>query len=407
MSLLFATPAALGAAEKRLLLLLATAFFVGQYDMTILTLALPNVQDSFSISEESLGQLLGTARLGALPAILLALLADRVGRRRLLVVTLLGLSLSAVATGFAQTVTQFIAFQFCARLFTTTEEILAVIYALEMLPSRHRGWGVGFLAAMGALGSGLAALLYAGVDFLPGGWRALYVIGALPILYVAWLRRKLPESRMYEQQIRNNQQAPFWQPFAEIFLNHRRAILAVALISTTFWFQISASLNFISKYLQETHSYSPGQVSSLFIIAGLAAIFGNIVAGRVSDAIGRRPTLAAGIAVNCTAFLLFYNSSGFLLPLAWIAALFSFFVVDVVANATTGELFPTRCRSTASTLRTIFSVTAGVAGLTLEGSLYTQLGSHAAAISLLTLSSLLALPAVALLLRETANTDLS
>jgi putative MFS transporter len=399
-------PSDLHTKEKRILLLLGAAYFVGAYDMTLVTLALPDIQVSFSIAEEKLGSLIAYARMGAIPAILLALVADRIGRRKLLVMTLVGLSVFSLATAFAQSVTQFIILQSAAKFFITLEEILAVIFALEMLPARHRGWGVGFLAAMGGLGSGLGAMLYGVVEYLPGGWRALYVLGSFAILYIAFLRRNLPESPMFEKQSQGTK-SPLWQPLHEIFTQHRRALLALAAIAATFWFQIGANLNFMSKYLQSSHGYSPGEVSVLFVVAGVFAIFGNVVAGKVSDTIGRRPTLAFGIVANCAAFLAFYNSSSLLLPLAWIAALFSFFVVDVVITAVTGELFPTSCRSTAASLRVIFAVVAGAIGLAAEGVLYTYFGSHAAALSLLTLSSLLGLPAVALWLRETANTELN
>jgi putative MFS transporter len=278
---------------------------------------------------------------------------------------------------------------------------------LEMLPARHRGWGVGFLAAMGGLGAGLGSVLYSAVDVLPGGWRAMYVMGGMAIIAIAWQRRSLPESPMFEQQSRTQLRTSFWQPLREIFTHHRRAIFALAVISSAFWFQVSASLNFMSKFLQTHHGYTPGQVSLLFVVAGTVAIFGNVAAGRVSDVIGRRPTLAFGILVNCGAFLAFYNSSGWLLPLVWIAALFTYFVVDVIIYALCGESFPTSCRSTASTLRILFSVVAAAAGLMVESSLYTLLGSHGAALSLMTLSSLVGLPVIAIWLQETANTPLN
>jgi putative MFS transporter len=404
---LLSTPGNIAGADKKLLFLLGAAFFIGQYDMTLLTLALPDVQASFSIADENLGKMIAFARLGALPAVALALVADRIGRRRLLVVTLVGLSLSSLATGFAQSANQFMAFQSVARLFTTLEEVLAVVYALEMLPSRHRGWGVGFLAAMGGLGSGLASLLYGTSEFLPGGWRALYVLGGLGIMYVAWLRRGLTESPMFEQHAANRSRQPMLEPLREIVRHHRRGLLALSIIATCFWFQVSAGLNFMSKFLQDAHGYTPGQVSLLFVIAGGFAVFGNVLAGRASDVVGRRPTLAFGIVLNCGAFLVFYNVSGWLLPLAWIAALFGFFVVDVMLNAVSGELFPTSCRSTAATLRVTISVLAAALGLAVEGSLYSLLGSHAAALSMMTLSSLLALPVIVMMLRETADTRLS
>jgi predicted MFS family arabinose efflux permease len=404
---IFLPPVGLASAERKLLLLLAAAFFVGHYDMSVLSLALPDMQASFAIAEEDLGKVIGAARLGALPAIFLALLADRIGRRRLLMVTLLGLSIATGATGFARSTEEFIALQFCARGFATAEEIIAVIYVIEMLPTRHRGWGVGFLAAMGGLGAGAASLLYALVEFLPGGWRALYVIAAFPILYLAWLRRLLPESALFDRYVKRDAVHSFWQPVLEIARHHRRAMIAIALIAATFWFQLSAIINFMSKYLQETHHFEPQEVSLLYIVAGSVAIFGNAAAGRISDHIGRRPTLVAALLVYCVAIIAFYNTGGLLLPLAWIAALFSFFAVDVMVNAISGESFPTRCRSTASSLRSVSAMFAAVAGLAIEGTLFNTLGSHAAALSLLCLSSLLAIPVVILMLRETSDAELS
>lgn len=403
---IFLPPAELELADKKLLLLLGIAFFVGQYDMTILGLALPDIQKSFTISEEHLGKVIAIARMGSIPALFLALLSDRIGRRSMLMFTLLGLSIATGATGFARTTEEFIAIQFFARVFSTAEEIIAVIYVLELLPVIYRGWGVGFLAAMGAVGAGLASLLYGAVEFLPGGWRALYVIAALPILYLAWLRRLMPESAMFDRHVKSGKTPLFWQPFADVFSSHRGQMIAIGLIAAAFWFHVAATINFMSKYLQEAHAYAPQDVSLLYILAGAVAIFGNVTAGRISDRIGRRPTLAAGLLVNCLAVVTFYNTSGLLLPLTWIAMLFSFFAVEVMVNTISGELFPTSCRSTASTLRMICAVFAGVVGLTVEGSLYTLLGSHAAALSIMTLTSLLALPIVALVLRETSRTQL-
>lgn len=401
----FAMPADLSREDRGLLLLLAAAFFIGQYDMTLLSIALPDVQASFNIAEDDLGMLIAVGRLGAVPAILLALVADRIGRRKLMVFTMVGLSVFSLATAFATNATQFMLFQACARLFTTLEEILAVVFALELLPKLYRGWGVGFIAAMGALGSGLAAVLYGSVEYLPGGWRFLYALAGVAILYVAWLRRRLPESPMFNAGEAGLRKTLF-RPLQELLRDYRHSLFTLLAIACAFWFQVGAALNFMSKYLQDIHGYAPAQVSMLYVVAGTFAIFGNVMAGRLSDAIGRRPTLALGICLNCAGTVLFYNVFGALIPLMWIATLFGFFMVEVVVNAISGELFPTSCRSTAASLRTISGVVAGAIGLAVEGLLFNILGSHSMALSLITLSSLLALPVILLFLRETANTQL-
>lgn len=256
---LFAVPDDVDASQKRLLLLLGAAFFIGQYDMTLLTLALPDVQATFSIAEDRLGNMIAAARVGAIPAIVLALMADRMGRRRILLATLVGLSIFATASGFAQTATQFVMFQFAARMFATLDEILAITLALEMLPAGRRGWGVGFLAAMGGLGSGLGAFLYGQVEAVPGGWRGLYVLGGAALLYVAWMRRTLPESVMFAASSDTRAGTGLLRPLREIFFSHRRSLAAVALIAGFFWFPASASIYFMSKYLQELHQYSPAR----------------------------------------------------------------------------------------------------------------------------------------------------
>lgn len=403
---LFATPPDMSRRDRHLMWLLGAAFFIGQYDMTLISIALPDVQASFAIAEEDLGTVIAIGRLGALPAILLALIADRVGRRRLLVLSMVGVSAASLATAFAGSAQQFMLFQATARLFTTLEEILAVVFVLELLPADRRGWGVGFLAAMGALGSGLAALLYGAVEYLPGGWRALYALAGVAVLYVAWLRRNLPESPLFAQQ-EVDLSRTFWQPLREIVSEHRRALVALLGIAAAFWFQVSTSLNFMSKFLQSEHGYTPGMVSGMFLAAGAFAIFGNVIAGRLSDRYGRRPTLLLALAVHCTAVVTFYNSSGALLPLAWMLAIFCYFAVEVVVGAVSGELFPTSCRSTAASLRTITGVVAAAAGLFTEGLLFSLFGDHGSALSVMALSTLLALPFALFLLRETANTRLA
>lgn len=403
----FFPPAGLSSADTRLLWLLAATFFVGHYDLAVLSLALPDLQQSFNIPEGDLGKVLAAARLGALPALVLALLADRAGRRALLMATLLGMCIVTGATAFARTAQEFIVLQFLARTFVSAEETIAVVYVLEMLPARRRGWGVGFLAAVGACGSGFASLLYALIDFLPGGWRALYLIAAFPMLYITWLRRTLPESTMFEDRADHRAPAEFWQPFREIMRHYRREMLAIAVIASAFWFHVSASLNFMSKHLQDIHGFAPPEVSLFFILAGSIAVLGNPVAGRLSDQMGRRPTLIAGLLVNSIATVMFYTTGGWLLGVAWIATLFGYFIVEVVVYAISGELFPTSCRSTASTLRSVCAMLAAVAGLIVEGALFNLLGSHAAAISLLCLATLPAIPVAIFMLRETSRAELS
>lgn len=399
-------PEPLKKGDLKLLILVGIAMVIGQYDFSMLTLALPDVQAGFSVAEEDIGSVVAWARLGAIPAIFFALWSDRFGRRAILLWTLLGFSAFTIATAFAPTIEFFIAFQFLARVFTAAEEAIAIVFVLEMARDRNRGWNVGVLSAMAALGAGLASTAYGFVEWIPFGWRGLYGLAAVPVLYVAWLRLQLPETRMFLAEVSHGPARSFSEPVQEILREHKLRFALLATVSALFWFQMSAAFNFMSKYLQEAHNYGKGSVAILFIGAGAFALIANIVAGAASDRIGRKLTVTLALLLNVTALLWFYNTSGSWLPVAWIAALLGFFAVDVVTQAINAEVFPTSCRSTASTGVRIFSVAAVAIGLILEGQFYTIYGSHPAALSHMIPVALLAIPVLWLGVPETAGNAL-
>jgi MFS family permease len=160
-------PDGVTARNKRLLAVLGVTFLLNQYDMALLGLALPQIQAGLAVSEEAVGSLLATVRLGVVGALLLAVLADRAGRRTLLLATILGFTLTTTLTAFARDANEFAMLQFAARAFITAEEIVAIVVVTEELPARARGWGLGILAALGALGHGLASIGFGFVEVLP------------------------------------------------------------------------------------------------------------------------------------------------------------------------------------------------------------------------------------------------
>src|SRR5262249_7130256 len=135
---------------------------------------------------------------GVVPAILFSVLADYIGRRVLLLCTILGFTLCTFLTGFARDAQQFMLLQFLARVFIAGESILAIVVIAEEFDADIRGWGLGMLGALGTLGHGLASLIFAQVNHLPFGWRSLYVLGVVPMLFLAWFRRTLGETRRFE-----------------------------------------------------------------------------------------------------------------------------------------------------------------------------------------------------------------
>ena len=104
------------------------------------------------------------------------------------------------ATAFAPDYWSFVAAQILTRIFGYAEEMLCFVVIAEEVAAGARGWANGTLTAFYFLGAGVAAGLFGAVNILPYGWRALYVIGAVPIFLVGLLRRRLPETKRFQTQ---------------------------------------------------------------------------------------------------------------------------------------------------------------------------------------------------------------
>lgn len=406
---LLTPPGKLPGRQVRVVLLVGIAYLVNQYDLGIFSLALPQIQAGLGIDEASLGEITGLIRIGVLPAFFLAMLADRAGRRRMLMVTIAGVALATVATAFAQTPEQFIACQIASRAFMGAEEMLSFVVVAEELDASARGWGIGALAALGALGHGWAALVFSFVGMLPFGWRAFYVLGALPLFALIYLRRNLEETerfRAFAASRPPGSSLALFGPLKALAMAYPGRLAAVAGVTIPYSFAVAASLLYISKYLQTEHTYSPGQVGLLYIVVGAFAMLGNLMAGRLSDRFGRRRVLVGAILANSVLFAVFYTGSGWLLPVGWLLAIFTFFAVDVTLSAYAAELFPTSYRSTASAARTLFWAGAAGAGLAVHGMLVPIAGIASLATAWMLAAAPLAALVVLAFLPETASRSL-
>ncbi|WOF74981.1 MFS transporter [Parvibaculaceae bacterium PLY_AMNH_Bact1] len=390
--------------EWSLIALLGTAFLISRYDFALMSLALPDIQRDLGIAEQELGQFVGYTRLGALAALPLALLADFAGRRRLLMATIAGFTACTIGTAFAQTPEQFILLQTIARAFTSADEILSAIMILEMVATARRGIAIGILAAFGGLGDGLASAAYPLSTYFEDGWRTLYLLAAIPILPLIYARRFLKESVKFAAA-----QSTGLNIFsaAKQMLRDKKRMVAVVALAITYHLPISAGLAFMSKYLQESCSYSSGNVALLFLIGGSVALTGNLLGGYLTDKIGRRIGFAFFSIILCAGFHGFYGASCQIAPYAWVVALTGVFATHAIFLTITGELFPTIGRVTVSAICQAFAAIALVAGLFLESQLYTLLGSHAAAITFLLPSFLIAAFIALTMVPETGSKELT
>jgi len=397
----------LTARQWQVLGLVSVATLFDQYDRALFALALPQIQLSLGIAEADVGWLGSIVRLGALPAFAATVAADRIGRRKVLLATIIGYTVCTAATALAPDARTFIFFQFLAHIFTAAEMILAIVVIAEELDAEVRGWGIGALFAIQACGVGVAALLFPLFEWLGLGWRALFAVGIVPLGVVAYWRRVLPETARFDAaRAAGLAQTPALAPIVALVRAYPARFAAVAAVAFLFSAGGAAADFMGPKYLQDAHGWTPGRVAVLYILGGALAIAGSTYAGRMSDRLGRRPvTVVFGVAVLSLA-IAFYNASGWWLPPLWIVLIFTLVGHDVLLASFGAELFPTSYRSTAAGARAIVATLGGVVGLALESLLYRALGSHWEAITLMLCGALLAPLIVALAFPETAGRTL-
>ncbi len=388
------TPPPLTRRQWRIMGLVAVVNMFDQYDLYLFSLALKQIQADLAIPDAQLGTLGAIVRMGALPALALGIWADRIGRRRVLFFTIIAYTVLTGATAFAPTAEIFVALQFTTRIFAVAEVMLAYVVISEELDPEHRGWGVGALAALGALGNGLALVAFGFVDVLPMGWRTLYLFGLGPLVLITWMRRSLPETKRFADL--RAERAPSvglraaLRPMVDLVRMYPARFLGVAAVIFLLNFAENPAGFFQAKFIQEVHGWSPGQFAVLGIVGGFVGITGSTFAGRLSDRRGRR-IIAIGFLVMHPAFVLaFYSSSGWLVPALWVGMIFTGIASGVVLGTYGNELFPTSYRSTASGARTFVATIGGVAGLQAEAWLFGSFDSHWQAISTLAMLAFVA-----------------
>jgi len=382
-------PGAMTHRQAVVFLLVGAAALMGGYDTNVFSFSVPQVQASLHIPEDKIGLTVSLIRLAALPALVLALTADLFGRRRLLLFTIVGQALATLATGFAQDYAQFVWCQTFTRLFGYAEEMLCYVVVAEELGAEARGWANGTLAAMYYAGGGFTAALFAAITYLPYGWRAMYVIGSVPLFLVAYLRRYLPETRRFEEREHEVEKlssriAGAIDMSRRLLHEHPRRVSIMMLTIAAYGFAIWPAALFGQKYMQSVLHFTPGQTSMVILSGGLVAVVFNILAGRLSDRIGRRAVIFGACLVAMVGFGTLYSGIHWhYVSAMWALGFLGFVCADSLYAGLSAEIFPTAYRATVSGMRYLVSILCGAVSLALEGPLFNLLGGHGPALIVL------------------------
>ena len=339
-------------AARRSLLAASLGWMLDGFDIMLYALVVSALLRELSITTGVAG-LLGSLTLVAsgIGGIVFGIIADRYGRRRALIGSVLVYSIFTAACGFAQSTWQLGVFRFLLGLGMGGEWTSGAAMVSETWPDRHRGKAVALMQSAWAVGYAAAALVVAVV--LPRfGWRVVFMIGILPALLTLWIRRGVEESEVWlKSRARGDHRRA---TIADVFRGQFASTTALlTLLSTSTIFAYWGLNLWVPAYL----SLDPARgglglstaLTTLLVVTMQAGTFlGYVSFGYVGDAIGRRPAFVTYILVAAFVTLLYGITTNpwILLVLGPIVAFFGtgFFSGFAVVTA---EIYPTSIRAVA------------------------------------------------------------
>lgn len=281
--------------------------------------------------------------------------ADRIGRTRTMVITILVYALFTGLSGLAQSWTQLMILQAIAGFGIGGEWAAGTALIAETWPERSRARAMQVVQMAFAFGFFAAALdnLVLG----PISWRWVLAAGALPAVMTLWLRRFVPEPPRWVRARNDPAVAALTagQTFATLSSAplRRRTIVGV-LVSSAMMIGCWGGLTLLPSWVQElvragggTPAAATRAVSQAFMLMMVGAVLGYLTLVFLCDAIGRRGSyflfLAGSLAVSVWVFTQVTD----LVALIWLMPLFGYFVIGGFGTfaAYLPELFPTRVRA--------------------------------------------------------------
>jgi MFS family permease len=378
--------------------LLLTISLVAGYLGTVLTQTATFAADEFGATTGDQADLLSAVRASIVITLVLAVLADRLGRRRLVTLAA-GLGCVATATGaFAPSLLGLGATQVVARGFAGALILLIAIVAAEEMPEGSRAFAISVLSMCQALGAGMCLWALPLADIGGEGsrsWRILYLLPLLYLPVVLAVRRRLPESRRFATRHVDAPMAGhgrrFWLLATSVFL------LAV--------FATPAS-QLGNDFLKDARGFSGTSIALFTMVTATPAAIGVVVGGRLADTRGRRVVGSVGIAGGTVLSVIAFSSAG---PALWVWALLQNIVAAAVVPALgvyRPELFPTSLRGRAAGFIEIFSLAGAVTGLQVVGRVVDGGSSYGTAFAAVAAAPLVVAVMVATLYPETAHLSL-
>jgi len=355
-----------------------------------------SIADQAGLSGTQLGVGLAVLRLASLGGLPLAGIADRFGRRKMLLLTCaLGLAFT-VGAAASPGYWWFVVIFALGRPSLSATNALSQVGAAEETGSADRAKAVALVAAGYGVGAGLTAVIHG----LGGtiGFRGVFALAVVPLAGLVFVRRWLVEPRRFAVA----QAAP--EHPLPVLGAVRREFRARLLVVCGLAFAVSVvtgpANSFVFVYANNVLGLS-GTVTALMVVVAAAFGLAGLFLGRwLADHVGRRPTAAGAMAAMAVTGVLSYSGSRVALLVGYELGILCASTFAPAAGALVNELFPTSVRASVAGWNVAAGVAGAVIGLLVFGSV-ADVGNRFAIGAAVTFLPVVAATALFLLLPET------
>ncbi len=373
-------------AQRRTLVAAALGWMLDAFDAMLYALVLAYVMRDLGMSKRTAGFLYTLTLLASgIGGVFFGFLADRIGRKRALMLSILTYSICSFASGLSTTVLMLAVFRFILGLGMGGEWNTGATLVAETWPDELRAKAIAVVQSSWAIGYALAALV-AGIVLRYANWRFVFFVGILPALVTLWIRKGVPESEMWVTHNKDQNLSPqrslstqrnldkevlpslrtqrplrlenpdsSEDSFFRIFRDpYRKSTIALLLLNFFGLFGWWGLFSWIPPYLslpveRGGRGFGIMGTATLLIVLNLFGMFpGYLSFGWVADQLGRRKSFilylfAAAVVVPLYAMA---RSQAAVLVLGTVVAFFGtgFFSGSGLIGS---EIFPTRLRARA------------------------------------------------------------
>jgi MFS transporter, putative metabolite:H+ symporter len=390
--------------QRKLLGIAGLGWLFDAMDVGMLSFLMAALQKDWNLNAGQVGWIGSINSIGmAVGALLFGLLADRIGRKNVFIITLLLFSVGSGLSALTTTLAAFLVLRFLIGMGLGGELPVASTLVSEAVPAADRGRVVVLLESFWAGGWLLAALISYFV--IPTyGWRVALWLAAVPALYAIYLRLQLPDSPRF---VATKKEETIWSNIAKVWsAPYRKETTMLWLL----WFCVVFSYYGMFLWLPSVmvmKGFSLIQSFEYVLIMTLAQLPGYFSAAWLIERAGRKFVLTTYL-LGTAASAYFFGTAESLVGLMAAGIFLSFFNLGAwgALYAYTPEQYPTSIRATGAGMAAAFGRIGGIFGPLLVGSLVTQGVSVTAIFTLFCLSVLVAVLAVAVLGKETKQQEL-